>query len=161
MSNPSLKAAEALRRFAQMFDGVPEAIAQLDRTGSMEQACAEAEARLDAARRDSEVQDAKLQASANAAVEAEVRAAKLIEQAEADSAALREKAQAEADALIADAKADCAKVQKDADARRSKAEARADAAEKEAAAALVRRDVALDDLAKAEQSLAELKARLA
>lgn len=160
MSNDKLKGADALKRFAQLFDGLPEAIALLEGSGSVEQAAAEAESALAARRRDIEIEDARLQARVDAAAEAERRGAEAVEAASVQAADLIAAAEAQAASLIADAEAK-ASAEVEAAADKVKASvAKAKAADAKAEAAEARAAEAEAKVVAAEKALSDVRAKL-
>lgn len=150
MSNDKLKGADALKRFAQLFDGLPEAIALLEGSGSVEQAAAEAESALAARRRDIEIEDARLQARVDAANEAERRGAEAVEAASVQAADLIAAAETQAASMVSEAEAKAA-AEVEAAAEKAKASAaKAKAADAKAEAAEAR---AVEFEARAETAL--------
>ena len=160
MSNPSLTSAAALRRFSALLDGVPEAIAELERIGSLQQAADEADARLAARTRDIEIEDARLQSRIQAAAEREAAADVSVKDAEDRASAIIADAENRAEAAIANEAERVETIERDAAARAARSMADAVAAEQRADDANAAAVEAEARQARAEQQLAALRAKL-
>lgn len=131
-----------------------------EKLGCVDTAVAEAQSRLEAARRDGEILSAQLEARANAAAEAEQRADAVKADAEAAAAAIREAAAEEAKQVVADAKAAAKKAETAGKAKLDAVQDKIKAAEADLVAAQARAGDALLQRDEIEAQLAALRAKL-